>query len=403
MRKFIMLAATLVASFCLSVPTFAAAPSKVDINDFKINWADEFTGTELNLKNWTPQVGNGSAYGIWEWGNNEKEFYKSQNISVSNGSLRINAKYEANAGKADTTTYNFSSGRMTSAGLVEVGYGYVEARIKIPSAKGIWPAFWMLGTNGKVWPRCGEIDIMEAFNTRSDLQATVHFPDANGSDLYNYYKKNLDDKTQWHTYGCYRDGNVCAFYIDRERIGLIRTSNDSISAYSAAANWSWVNNVQGTRSVLNDKYYILLNVACGGNLAGGMPDSSLNAYMDVDYVRYYTEKPESEKTTQAPKKETTTAGIKKPGKASIKKAKNVKKKKIKLTLKKMSGVAGYKIRWCESKSFQGYEEKTVKKTSYTIKGLSKGKWYIKVRAYKMNGTGKLWGTWSKVKTVKVKK
>ncbi len=236
---------------------------------------------------------------------------------------------------------------MTSAGLVEVGYGYVEARIKIPSAKGIWPAFWMLGTNGKVWPRCGEIDIMEAFNTRSDLQATVHFPDANGSDLYNYYKKNLDDKTQWHTYGCYRDGNVCAFYIDRERIGLIRTSNDSISAYSAAANWSWVNNVQGTRSVLNDKYYILLNVACGGNLAGGMPDSSLNAYMDVDYVRYYTEKPESERTTQAPKKETTTAGIKKPGKASIKKAKNVKKKKIKLTLKKMSGVAGYKIRWCE--------------------------------------------------------
>ncbi len=72
MRKFIMLAATLVASFCLSVPTFAATPSKVDINDFKINWADEFTGTELNLKNWTPQVGNGSAYGIWEWGKQRK-------------------------------------------------------------------------------------------------------------------------------------------------------------------------------------------------------------------------------------------------------------------------------------------------------------------------------------------
>ena len=65
---------------------------------------------------------------------------------------------------------------------VNIGLGYVEAKIKIPSSKGIWPAFWMLGTNGKKWPACGEIDIMEAFNTRSDIQSTIHYPKWNGAD-----------------------------------------------------------------------------------------------------------------------------------------------------------------------------------------------------------------------------
>ncbi len=74
-----------------------------------------------------------------------------------------------------------------------------------------------------------------------------------------------------------------------------------------------------------------------------------------------------------------------------------------MSIKKIAGVKGYKIRWCDARDFQGYEEKTIKKTSYTIKGLSKGKWYIKIRAYKMNGTKKVWGKWSTVKTVKVRK
>lgn len=406
MKKLGLLIATIVASFCFSIPAFGALTNTLDIDRYEVKWSDEFDGTELNRRYWTPQVGNGNAYGVWEWGNNEKEFYKEDNISVSDGTLKLNAKYEAGAGSVGSTTYNFSSGRIYSKQLVNIGLGYVEARIKIPSAAGIWPAFWMLGTNGKTWPSCGEIDIMEAFNTRTYLQSTVHFPDSNGKDLYTYYQKTLTDKTQWHTYGCYRDGNICAFYYDRQLVGFTETSDGNVGAWSAANSYSWQSSIYGTRSVLNDDHYLLFNIACGGNLAGGMPNSSLDVNMEVDYCRYYVEKPEessTEKVTDAPTTQPTTKSVVAPGRASIKKATNVKKRKISITLKKISDAKGYQIRWCDSKKFQGYEQKNITKVKYTLKGLDKGTYFIKVRAYKKNGSKTLYGAWSKVKKVKVKK
>ncbi len=244
----------------------------------------------------------------------------------------------------------------------------------------------MLGTNGKVWPACGEIDIMEAFNVTNVLQSTIHYPKWDGSDKYLYAQKKVDDKTQWHTFGCYRDGEVIAFYIDRQLFCKYNTS-DLASGTSA-----------GKRSVLNDEYYILFNIACGGNLAGGMPDSTLDATMYVDYVRYYVDKPEVPTTTSK------TSTVKKPSKVTIKSIKNVKKKKIKVTLKKVSGAKGYQIRWCENKKFDGYESKTTSKTTYTIKHLEKKQtYYVKARAYKLNQKTKLYGKWSKVKKIKIKK
>ena len=96
--------------------------------------------------------------------------------------------------------------------------------------------------------------------------------------------------------------------------------------------------------------------------------------------------------------------VKKPGKAKITSAKNVAKRSIKLKLKKIKGAKGYLIRWCENKKFQGYEQKRVTKTKYTIKKLEKKqKYYIKVKAYKLSGKTRIYGKWSKVKRVTVKK
>lgn len=72
----------------------------------------------------------------------------------------------------------------------------------------------MLGTNGKTWPACGEIDIMEAFNTRSGYPEHNPLSKMEWSDQYVYTNRNISNKTEWHTYGCYRDGSICAFYID---------------------------------------------------------------------------------------------------------------------------------------------------------------------------------------------
>lgn len=390
MKKSMLLVAVLVAMVALGM-TVSAAPIDLNVNNMEIKWSDEFDGTELNRSNWTPQIGNGSAYGIAGWGNNEKQNYKEDNISVSNGTMKITAKYEPTTYMG--SNYNWTSARITSDKLVHVGLGYVEARIKIPSSQGIWPAFWMLGTNGKIWPANGEIDIMEAFNTRPTLQSTIHYPNWSGKDVYTFSYTDRYDKTQWHTFGCYRDGKVIAFYIDR--ILLHEFSTEDLETGAMA----------GKRSVLNDDYYILFNIACGGNLAGGVPpyNPEWNAVMEVDYVRYYKEKP-AQSVQPTTKKDVPVTKVTKPAKVKITQAKNIKKKKISLKFKKVKAAKGYQVRWCDNKKFNGYEEKRTSKTKFTLKGLEKKTTYfIKVRAYKVSNGRKVYGPWSKVKRVKIKK
>ena len=107
-------------------------------------------------------------------------------------------------------------------------------------------------------------------------------------------------------------------------------------------------------------------------------------------------------TTVKPTQKTTT--VSKIAKAKIKSLKNVKKRKLKLTLKKIKGVAGYQVRWCDNKKFDGYEEKTIKKPKVTLKGLDKKTTYwVKARAFKKVNGGKSFGSWSKAKKKKVKK
>ena len=393
MKKVMLLLASLIATVALGVTVFAA-PQKFSLDNMEIKWSDEFNGTELNRSNWTPQVGDGRAYGgpnLIGWGNKEKQNYKAENVSVSDGTMKITAKYEPTTYM--NTKYSWTSARITSDKLVHVGLGYVEARIKIPSSQGIWPAFWMLGTNGKTWPACGEIDIMEAFNTRPTLQSTIHYPNWSGADVYTWANTDDYDKTQWHTFGCYRDGKTIAFYIDRTLLREYSTE-DLMTSDKA-----------GKRSVLNDDYYILFNIACGGNLAGGVPpyNPEWNAVMEVDYVRYYKEKP-AQSVQPTTKKDVPTTKVTKPAKVKITQAKNVKKKKINLKFKKVKAVKGYQVRWCNNKKFNGYEEKRTSKTKMTLKGLEKkATYFIKIRAYKVSKGKKIYGVWSKVKRVKVKK
>ena len=95
----------------------------------------------------------------------------------------------------------------------------------------------------------------------------------------------------------------------------------------------------------------------------------------------------------------------KPGKVKIKSAKNSKKKAVVVKFKKVKGAVGYQVWWSKNKKFKkGTKKKFTKKTKYTIKKLKKKKtYYIKVRAYNMNGNKKQFGLFSKIKKVKIKK
>ena len=94
MRKVLAFAvvatATLGIGFAGTTVKAAEPAQNIDISKMKVNWSDEFNGTELNSDHWTPEIGNGN----WGWGNNEKEYYRANNISVSDGTMKIKAQTE---------------------------------------------------------------------------------------------------------------------------------------------------------------------------------------------------------------------------------------------------------------------------------------------------------------------
>ena len=244
-------------------------------SDYKLVWSDEFNGTALNTNNWTYDLGNGGSN--VGWGNNEKEYYtnRTDNVYVSDGTLKIKALEQK------FNNYNYTSGRIKTAGKQTFKYGRMEARIKLPSLKGVWPAFWMLGVNQKGWPWCGEIDILEPWNTDNFAQGAFHWNTGGEDNSYspNYIARQLNarytaynwyDKTQWHIYAVEWNDKKINYFVDDTLYFSVDVTNadkkDEASKY----------------------YYFLLNVAVGGNLPGTTPTyNTLPATMEVDYVRAY--------------------------------------------------------------------------------------------------------------------
>ena len=129
--------------------------------NWQLIWEDDFNGNSLDQTKWVHDIGTGSQYGMWGWGNGELQYYQSQNTTLYNGVATITVNEEP-AGLVDSwgNTSYYSSSKITTKGIFDFRYGKVEARIKSLDGEGFWPAFWMLPTGGS-WPCDGEIDIME--------------------------------------------------------------------------------------------------------------------------------------------------------------------------------------------------------------------------------------------------
>ncbi|MBO5388642.1 MAG: glycoside hydrolase family 16 protein, partial [Lachnospiraceae bacterium] len=127
---------------------------------WELVFADEFDGNSLDTNIWSYQNGTGAEYGLNGWGNEEEQYYTSDNLSVGDGTLTIEAKKESIGGK----TYTSSRIRSLAEGNqgFSTTYGRIEAKIKMPAGDGIWPAFWMLPSTDDygTWASSGEIDIM---------------------------------------------------------------------------------------------------------------------------------------------------------------------------------------------------------------------------------------------------
>ena len=231
----------------------------------RLIWSDEFNGTAINGANWTYDLGNSG------FGNNELQNYtnRSVNARIANGSLIIEARREDLGGSL------YTSARLKTEGRQVFGVNtWVEARVRIPQGQGIWPAFWMLGANiGSVgWPACGEIDIMEVQGQNPFVNfGTMHW-DANGHAQFGgNFGSSVSLAAGFHTFAIARTTTSIKWYVDQVQ-------------YHEANIAGGINST----SEFQGQFFIILNVAVGGNFVGPPNGSTVfPQQMQVDYVRVW--------------------------------------------------------------------------------------------------------------------
>ncbi|PYE55274.1 carbohydrate binding domain-containing protein [Deinococcus yavapaiensis] len=258
-------------------------------------WSDEFSSPSLDLGKWSYQLGNGFMSGnqyVAGWGNNELEYYtdRSQNVSVEDGHLVITARREAYTGQAGAAqaTFDWTSGRLRTAGKFSRAYGKFEIRAKLPTGKGLWPAIWMLPEEPNPyggWAASGEIDIIEGWGSKPNrLGHTIHYGGIWPGNIYSSEEFTFPASgtvADWHTYTLeWRPGEI-RWYVDGQ-LTSTRTrwwSSSKTAPQSEADLNAWP-------APFDRPFHLLLNLAVGGNFDGN-PDASTpnEARMLVDYVR----------------------------------------------------------------------------------------------------------------------
>jgi|GEM_PF-295606 len=245
-------------------------------------WSEEFNGDRIDKSIWTYNTGGSGS------GNGELQYYTadSSNAYVENGSLVIQAKREV------MDNNQFTSARLTTNGRMSFRYGTLEARIKLPNlANGLWPAFWMMGTNFGIdgWPKCGEWDILEAGFKSAQADGTVN--------------KNVSSAMHWW----YEAGTWSTWLQADSSSNLVMPTNFTDDYHIYKMDWTpsavtmYVDGAQIFTMPITDANmtefrdnpaFINLNLAVGGSNFVEITDPAqitapFPAKMYVDYVRLY--------------------------------------------------------------------------------------------------------------------
>jgi beta-glucanase (GH16 family) len=224
-------------------------------------WADEFDKAGApDPGKWGYDLGNNNG-----WGNNEVQYYtnRTDNVTVADGKLKITLKKENFSG------YNYTSARLLSKGKFNFKYGRVEFKAKLLTGGGTWPALWAIGSNIDTtpWPACGEIDIMEHVgNQQNKVFATLHYPGHYGGSGVSNNTMVPTASTEFHVYSLEWTAKEMKFAVDGK-------------VYHTFAN--------DASTPFNNNFFLIMNVAMGGNFGGAVDPNFTSGTMEVEYVRVY--------------------------------------------------------------------------------------------------------------------
>ncbi len=246
-----------------------------DNENYELVWSDEFdeANRDLNTETWNYETG----YGSDGWGNDEWQNYTNDttNVHIENGNLVIST--QCPSGVPAKRDGSVTSARINTKDKFSFKFGKIQARIKTPEGNGMWPAFWMMGQNFDAvgWPACGEIDIMEQspllFGTNTTLSTLHWFDEDTSSHTYSGENYHFD-------YPLTDDFHIYELEWDAQRIvGKIDGIPFMVRAIDPVLMSEFFND-----------FFLILNVAVGGNL-GGAPDNSTvwPQNMLVDWIRVY--------------------------------------------------------------------------------------------------------------------
>jgi beta-glucanase (GH16 family) len=250
-------------------------PAEDGYEGYTLIWSEEFN-EDISEENWVFELGDGTAYGLPPgWGNAERQLYTN---SINNANIQPDDERNsvlAIIAKKEPGNNKYSSAKLTTKNLHSFRFGRVEARIKVPEGRGIWPAFWMLGDNHNVeidWPGCGEIDIMEVIGHEPErVYCSAHYTNGENklSSNIESYVASQSLSEDYHIYRVDWTPTELIYSLDGTVVNQIPIEDDM-------------------KEFLRS-FYIILNVAVGGNWPGD-PDGTtvFPQKMLVDWVRVYS-------------------------------------------------------------------------------------------------------------------
>lgn len=286
----LLLAATTAASASVTAPVIG-----------KLLWSDEFNGASLDGKVWATYDGNGCQIGLCGYGNQELQTYSPNNLSIVNVPFEPGTRALAITARRETVGSNqFTSGKVDTAGKVQVKYGMVEVRMATPKVVvGLWPAAWMLGTTLQPWPRKGEIDIMEMGGRQPAGLPAVSPDQFVGANVITWAEaacvpgnESCAASTAWQTKNWVTPTRSLAnrfvlyrlYWTDTQIRFTLVDNGRELDMYKAPIS------TVGSPA-LQEPFYLLLNMAVGGNFTPAATPAQVTAPLPavtyVDYVRVY--------------------------------------------------------------------------------------------------------------------